>query len=133
MKVSTKQYAYALCELTEGQNESQTSEVIAKFVAQMKKNGDFKKAKEVVSQFENIYNEKNGIVRAVVTTTRELTDNEKNDVVEFIKKGYNATNVEMSCVIDKSIKGGIIIRVKDEILDGSVSGRLNKLKLSLSK
>lgn len=133
MKVSTRQYAYALYELTEGKSESQSSEMVAKFVAQMKKVGDFKKAKEVIGQFEDVYNEKNGIVKAMVTTTRELTDDERDGVIEFIKKGHDATNVEMSSLVDKSIKGGIIIRVKDEVLDGSVNGRLNKLKLSLSK
>lgn len=133
MKISTKQYANALYELTEGKDESQIDDLITKFVAQMKKMGDIKKAKEVVNQFEAIYNKKNGIVKAVVTTTRKLTDTENDEVIEFIKKKYNVANVEMDTVIDKNIKGGIIIKVGDEVLDGSVNGRLNKLKLSLNQ
>ena len=133
MKISTKQYANALYELTEGKDESQIDDLITKFVAQMKKMGDIKKAKEVVNQFEAIYNKKNGIVKAVVTTTRKLTDTENDEVMEFIKKKYNVANVEIDTVIDKSIKGGIIIKVGDEVLDGSVNGRLNKLKLSLNQ
>jgi len=31
-------------------------------------------------------------------------------------------------IIDESIKGGVILRVGDEILDGSIAGRLNDLK-----
>ena len=133
MKISTKQYANALYELTEGKDESQIDDLITRFVAQMKKMGDIKKAKEVVNQFEAIYNKKNGIVKAVVTTTRKLTDTENDEVIEFIKKKYNVANVEMDTVIDKNIKGGIIIKVGDEVLDGSVNGRLNKLKLSLNQ
>ncbi len=133
MKISTKQYANALYELTQEKSESQVNDLIMKFVAQMKKMGDIKKAKEVVNQFETIYNEKNNIVKAVVTTTRELTDIENNEVTEFVKKKYNVTHVEMDTVIDKNIKGGIIIKVRDKVLDGSVNGRLNKLKLNLNQ
>ena len=133
MKVSTKQYATALYELTKDKDDSQISNLITKFISQMKKAGDIKKARDVVNQFEDIYNEKNGIIKADVTTTRELNTEEKESVIEFIRKKYNASKVEMNSIIDKKIKGGIIIRIKDEILDGSVSGRLNKLKLSLSK
>ena len=31
-------------------------------------------------------------------------------------------------MIDKNVKGGLIIRVDDEVMDGSVKGQLEKLR-----
>ena len=36
-------------------------------------------------------------------------------------------------IIDKNIKGGIIIKVGDEVLDGSVSAQLKRLEKELVK
>ncbi len=133
MKISAKQYAITLYELTDRKSESQINEIISKFVMLMKKVGDFKKINDVVSKFEEIYNKNRGILKIVVTTTRKLSDEEKNSVIEFIKTKYNVVDVEVSTVIDKNIKGGIIIRVGDEIIDGSVFGRLRVLRSALKK
>jgi F-type H+-transporting ATPase subunit delta len=54
-------------------------------------------------------------------------------VKEFVKKKYGAKEVEINIEIDEKIKGGIIIKVGDEILDGSVSSQLKRLKNILSK
>ncbi len=131
MKVSAKQYASTLYELTSKKSDSEIDDVIVKFVAYMKKTGDMKKSQDVVNQFEKIYNEKNNIIEASVTSSRILTDNEKMKIQAFIKEKYKANNVIMNNTVKKDIKGGIIVKVGDEILDGSVAGRLNKLKMSL--
>lgn len=131
MKVSAKQYASTLYELTNGKNNSEIDDIIIKFVAYMKKTGDMKKSQDVVNQFGNIYNQKNNIIEASVMSARKLTNNEQIKIQSFIKDKYKADNVIMNNTVRKDIKGGIIIKVGDEVLDGSVAGRLNKLKMSL--
>ncbi len=130
MKVSAKQYASTLYELTNGKNNSEIDDIIIKFVAYMKKTGDMKKSQDVVNQFGNIYNQKNNIIEASVMSARKLTNNEQIKIQSFIKDKYKADNVIMNNTVRKDIKGGIIIKVGDEVLDGSVAGRLNKLKMS---
>ena len=131
MKVSAKQYASTLYDLTSEGSNSEIDDVIVKFVAYMKKTGDMKKSQDVVNQFGEIYNKKNNIIEAAVVSARELTDDEQKKIQSFIKEKYKADNVVMNNTINQDIKGGIIIKVGDEVLDGSVAGRLNKLKLSL--
>ncbi len=131
MKVSAKQYANTLYELTENKNDSEVNNIIVKFVSYVKRSGDFKKTNDIVSQFSNVYNDKNGIIEAIVTSTRQLTSEEWNEIQSFIKNKYSAKSVIINKIVDKKIKGGIIIKVNDEVLDGSVRGRLKLLKRSL--
>ena len=133
MKISSKQYAQTLFSLVDNKNNEEINNIIVKFIAFIKKMGDIKKMQDIVTQFSNIYNEKKGIIEATVVSVRKLDKDELEKTKSFINSKYNAKSVTINNIIDKSIKGGIMIRVEDEIIDGSVSGRLNKLKLSLKK
>ena len=131
MKVSVKQYAQTLFELTIDKSNAEVDGIIVRFVVFMKKMGDLKKSRDVITQFNNIYNAKNNIVEAVVTSVRMLDSNIQEDVQSFVRKEYGATSVILNNIIDTEIKGGIIVRVGDEVLDGSISGRLKQLKKGL--
>ena len=71
-----------------------------------------------------------GGVSAEVTSALPLTEKEqgvvRKDVVS--KLGENAT---ISFRVDPSILGGLIVRVGDRILDGSVAGKLDELRQTL--
>ena len=67
---------------------------------------------------------------ATVTSALPLTDNEKDTVKKDIveKLGSDAA---VSFSVDPKILGGLVIRVGDKILDGSVAGKLSGLSQSL--
>ncbi len=67
---------------------------------------------------------------AEVTSALPLTDQEKDAVKEDIlsKLGGHAT---VTFRIDPSILGGLVIRVGDKVLDGSVAGRLEEMRQRL--
>ena len=50
-----------------------------------------------------------------------------------MKEKYKAKEVVIKNKIDENIKGGIIIKVGDEIVDASISGKLRSFKSSLDK
>jgi len=133
MKVSAKQYAIALYELLADKNESEISGIVKKFVDYIKKAGDTKNIQDIMKQFVKIYNKNNNIVTAQVTTAHELSREQQDKVNEFIASHYGAKKVELENIIDKKIKGGIIVKVDDEVLDGSVLSRLRKITLALAK
>jgi F-type H+-transporting ATPase subunit b len=64
---------------------------------------------------------------ADVTSAVPLTDKEQEQVKEDVlaKLGGSAT---VSFKVDPSILGGLIIRVGDKILDGSVAGKLENMR-----
>ena len=67
---------------------------------------------------------------AEVTSALPLTEKEQDVVRKDVvsKLGENAT---ISFRVDPSILGGLIVRVGDRILDGSVAGKLDDLRQTL--
>lgn len=68
---------------------------------------------------------------AVVTSALPLTAEEKESVKQDIlsKVGSQAT---VTFRVDPSILGGLVVRVGDKVLDGSVAGKLESLRQSLA-
>lgn len=69
-------------------------------------------------------------VSAEVTSALPLTDKEKDTVREEIV-GKIGTGATISFRVNPSILGGLVIRVGDKVLDGSVAGKLESLHQSL--
>jgi F-type H+-transporting ATPase subunit b len=67
---------------------------------------------------------------AEVTSALPLTDEEQQTIREDVvgKLGDSAT---IAFRVDPNILGGLVIRVGDKVLDGSVAGKLNGLKQTL--
>lgn len=128
MKITAKQYAQTLFELTDGKNESEIDALILKFLKKLKNNGDFKLVDQVVKIFIEIYNQNNGIVEAKIISSRKLENVQFDDIKNFISQKYSAKEVDLSSQIDENILGGIIIKVGDEVLDGSVERQLQELE-----
>jgi len=133
MKVSNIQYADALYESAKGKSRSEINELVANFVRILAKNNQVKNVNNIISKFKEIWNKKEGIMEAEVVSREKLSSQLVGKLINFVGRKYNARNVEIKSIVDKNIKGGIIIRVGDEVLDGSVSGQLKKLKSSLEK
>lgn len=91
------------------------------------KNHHLKMAKKIIEKFNGIYNRKNGIIEAEVATARELESSQVHKVESFIKEKYKAKEVVIKNKIDESIKGGIIIKIGDEIIDASLKNSLTNL------
>lgn len=86
---------------------------------------------EIYEIFTGLKNEAQGIVIADVTTAFPLNkDQEKKlglKLAEVTKKKIKIRKHE-----DKSILGGVIVRIGDKRIDGSAAGRLQALKSTLS-
>jgi len=133
MKISLKQYAQTLLDLTDGKSEQEIVAIVKKFADQLKKDGHMKNAPQIMEMFSQLYNKQQGIAVVHVTSSREMSRADLEKVAEFVKTKYGAKEIEMHVAVDKKIQGGIIIQVGDEILDGSVAAQLKKLNLLLSK
>jgi len=132
MKISTLQYASTLFDLTENKSQEEVLTVLAKFAEQLKSDGQLKNADKIMEKFSEIYNKKNSIVKAEVTTRYKIQDKRYKELENYLKTKYAAKSVELVEIIDENTKGGIIIRVGDEVMDASVGGQLEKLKRVLA-
>ncbi|HCO99465.1 MAG TPA: ATP synthase F1 subunit delta [Candidatus Moranbacteria bacterium] len=131
MKVSIKQYSQTLFEMTDGKSEQELLVIVKKFAEQLKADGQLKNAGKIMEKFGELYNAANGIVVAEVTTRYKIQDTRYKQIEEFIKEKYSAKVVEIENVINEKIQGGIIIKINDDIIDGSVKKQLTNLKNKL--
>lgn len=133
MKVTANQYAKSLYELTDGKPKQNINDIVAGFLKVLQKNNQVKLAGKIIEKFNGIYNQKNGIVEAEVITREEVRTSVRTLVRTYVSTKYKAKEVVIKNKIDENIKGGIVIKVRDEILDASVANKLKNLGSILAK
>lgn len=86
----------------------------------------------IIDHYNHLYNEANGIATATVFSVRPLTDDEKASLEKSFKAKLNKDSITFTNEIDESLVGGVRIRIGNTIYDGSISGKLNRLKSNLT-
>ncbi len=81
----------------------------------------------VVEQFEKELNERMGFAEADVSSARELSVPEKQALEAQVAK-LTQRKVKANYAQDASLLGGAVVRVGSTIYDGSVKGRLEKIR-----
>jgi F-type H+-transporting ATPase subunit delta len=86
---------------------------------------------QVIAEFDRYA--QRGAVRplAKVTSAVALTDAEKRALEEKMRPHFGP-ETDFEYVTDQSILGGVIVRVGDKVIDGSVAGKLAALKEKLA-
>lgn len=133
MKISPRQLAHTLYDLTEGKAESETKKSIGKFVDFLVKSRKLKLAEKIAEQFSQIYNKKHSIAEVEVMSAKKLSEESLKEIREFVRKKYKVKDTEFVIRVDEKIKGGMILKVGDEVVDGSIAGKLSELKNILVK
>lgn len=131
MKITSVQHAKALYAATKGKSHQEIDEAVINFGRILSKNSQLNLGKDIIKKLNDIYNSENNIVEAQVISREGLASGLTEKVAIFIKEKYGARGVIIQNKINKHIKGGIIIKVGDEILDGSVDRKLKELRKKL--
>lgn len=85
---------------------------------------------DIVAEFVSLANTGRNIVAAQIASAVELNDKEKGEL-NLILGRLAGRKVQTSFTVDSSIIGGVVVRMGDKIIDGSVKTRLASLKESL--
>ena len=85
---------------------------------------------EVAAAYRTELQERMGIRQAEIVTARELSGDERNQLIEGVGKLAGA-KIQADFKLDQSILGGAVVRVGSTVYDGSVRGRLERLKEAL--
>jgi len=90
-----------------------------------------KRREEAISPTEHEYillaDEARGIVNAEVTTAVKLTEDEEARIRERLSK-MTGKSVHTTGVVAPEIIGGVLVKIGDTVIDGSIRGRLVALK-----
>ena len=85
---------------------------------------------EVVAAYRAELQERQGVRQAEIVTARELGEQERSMLLVGVGQLAGA-KIQPTFKLDKSILGGTVVRIGSTVYDGSVRGRLERLKAAL--
>lgn len=86
---------------------------------------------EVAAAYRSILQAQLGIRPAEIVTARELSEGERASLLAELARLAGA-KIDPSFKLDASILGGAVVRIGSTVYDGSVRGRLDRLKEALT-
>jgi len=87
--------------------------------------------RDIVNEFEKIYDYKNRTIVAKVSTAVELTDEQEARLIDVLKLKLDAKKVLLHTNVDKHVLGGVVIEAESQVYDGSIRSNLETLKKQL--
>lgn len=110
---------------------SHVSKEIIGLIALLISKGHSKDISSVFDYFIALVKEEKKIGTAFVTTAVELTDIQKSAVEKRLLKTTRYESFEMNYSVDKSLIGGMVIRIGDRVVDSSIKTKLYELSKQL--
>ena len=95
------------------------------------KNDRIGEVKDVAAAYRTEMQERQGVRSVEIVTARELGEKDRAVLVAGVGKLAGA-KIQASFKLDSSILGGTVVRIGSTVYDGSVRGRLDRLKAAIS-
>lgn len=88
--------------------------------------------KAIINQFTDLVNDREKILEIEVVSAIELEKDMKNSLKEKLEKEMNY-EVVLNNTVDPEILGGLVLKIGDKIIDGSIQHELNTLSEKIEK
>jgi F-type H+-transporting ATPase subunit delta len=85
----------------------------------------------VAAEFARLDDQRKGVTHATATSALPLTDMEVRALTARLEQ-MTGGRIELATDVDESLLGGLVVRVGDRLIDGSVRGRLERLRNQLA-
>ncbi|UWD49384.1 F0F1 ATP synthase subunit delta [Clostridioides difficile] len=82
--------------------------------------------------YKDLLNKKNNITDGIAISAIPMSETDIKELEVKLSNKYNK-NVTIENVVDKTILGGVLVRIGNEQIDGTVKTRLDKMKEKLSE
>ena len=113
--------------------KEKVSDELVGFLVTITEKGRFAEIESILSYFiERVWEEKK-IGVACVTSATELSEQQKKDIEEKLLATTSYVEFRMNYDVDKSLIGGMVIRIGDRVVDSSVKTKLETMARELSK
>jgi F-type H+-transporting ATPase subunit delta len=125
-QVDPAEKAEVLAEIAEGADE-----LVRNFVRLVAEKGRAGELPEIAAELQGLADRAQNRLAVELTTAHELSDEEARSIVEQIERASGRT-VEATRSVDPSLLGGVVLRIGTFLADGSVRGRLERLRRELA-
>jgi F-type H+-transporting ATPase subunit delta len=82
---------------------------------------------KILTEMKKIHLERSNTLIANVTTVVALLEEEKNELIHKLHLKYNK-KIILKEAIDETIIGGVYVRVGNDVIDGTIRGKLDAIK-----
>lgn len=83
---------------------------------------------DIIADYQTRFDKSRGRIHATVITAVPMSKTQEQAMQEALKQRFNAQEIILTSKIDANIVGGAITKVKDIIIDGSLTTRIANLK-----
>jgi F-type H+-transporting ATPase subunit delta len=101
------------------------------FVETLIDNGRLEALPEIAAQFRELANHAAGTADAVIYSAFAIDDAQLKVLVASLEKRF-ACKIAPQVVVDQSLIGGVRVVVGDQVLDSSVRGKLDDMRVALA-
>ncbi|MBO3444041.1 F0F1 ATP synthase subunit delta [Clostridium sp. CCUG 7971] len=119
-------------ELLEKVFEGQISSSLNNFLKIMADKDRVSAIEAIQKSFKELLNEKNNIIEGIAITAVSMSQEEIKQLEAKLSSKYNK-NVTLENKVDESTIGGVLVRLGNEEIDGTVKARLANMKNQLSQ
>lgn len=112
---------------------SMPSKTTANFLRVLLKNNRLTEISSINEKLDSVLDERAGVISATVTSSRELSDSERDEMKANLAKVTGGKEIRLNFEIDETVIGGAITRVGSTVYDGSVKSQLELLKEQMIK
>jgi F-type H+-transporting ATPase subunit delta len=106
------------------------SRPVRNLIQLMLRRGRIEQLPRVAAEFRRLDDERQGITHAIATSATELTPDEVRALTARLEQSTGG-RISLDTQVDPSLLGGLVVRVGDRMIDGSVRGRLERLRNQL--
>ncbi len=103
------------------------SQPVRNLILLMLRRGRIEALARVVNEFRRLDDARQGITRANATSAAELSSDEIQALTRRLEESTGG-RIALDTAIDPDLLGGLVVRVGDRMIDGSVRGRLERLR-----
>ena len=103
---------------------------VLNLIGLMLRRGRIDQLPRVAAEFRRLDNARQGITLATATSAAPLSPEDVRALTARMEQ-FTGGRVELDLQVDPSLLGGLVVRVGDRLIDGSVRGRLERLRNQL--
>jgi F-type H+-transporting ATPase subunit delta len=110
--------------------EHTASQPVQNLIQLLLRRGRIEGLPRVAAEFRRLDDRRQGITHATATSAAALTPEEIRAITARLEQSTGG-RIALDVEVDPSLLGGLVVRVGDRLIDGSVRGRLERLRNQL--